>query len=680
MEVENIIQLYKQSNTNFSANGDVVLTPVSAVISAKLNSTWELKLTHPIDEEGRWTELMPNAVIKAPSFMENDQLFRIRAVEKADSGINITAEPVFMDAKNEVVLGSIRIEKKNCKQALDIIFASYPRYNGLSDIKRVATASYSDMNGLEIINGDNENSFINKWGGEILFDNYKIIINERVGGDYGAELLYGRNIPADGLSEEVDFNNVCTRIFPRAYGGIIYLKNGVRNVDSPLFSKYPTRFSRVITYGHIKLEKDASDSDKDNPDIIVCKNNTELMNALETAAKEEFNAGIDKPAVTINADMALLKDSEVYKDFKALEDVRLGDTVHCRHSRLDIVSDARVIEVEYDAILKRPLSIKLGDFEYNYFNNISSKLNSVANRVEGAIRSDGSVIAERIQGFIDGAMASLKAQYNVVERQDVQAILFENLDKSSPMYGAVGIGTQGLQISKERTADGRGWKWTTAIDANGIIATNVITGLLASRDGSSYWNLDTGEMKVTGDVNMTSGTIEMNGDVVVSGMLESKDGTSYWDFDTGDVNMTGSFHVTGGEVQINTANDMDNHIELTGKSVYDHMLKGAMAPGEISINNQTLKGKTYMQGHMMAIDFPKSTIVMSVTAEDGKSPVLWLENKETKEFVQLGASNNAKNLIYCEASDGSATEIRGGRIICYGSDGFATFDSDDFKK
>ena len=84
----------------------------------------------------------------------------------------------------------------------------------------------------------------------------------------------------------------------------------------------------------------------------------------------------------------------------------------------------------------------LGDFRYDYFDRVSSSVD----RIDGAIRPDGSVIAGKIAGFIDGAMASLRAQYNVAEKQDVLAIRFENLDEKSPLYGSMALGTQGLMI------------------------------------------------------------------------------------------------------------------------------------------------------------------------------------------------------------------------------------------
>lgn len=173
----------------------------------------------------------------------------------------------------------------------------------------------------------------------------------------------------------------------------------------------------------------------------------------------------------------------------------LGDTIHCRHCKLDINTDARVIEMEYDCIKKKVTSVKLGDFEKqtNYFDDVQAAIDKI-DTINEAIRSDGSIVAEKIKGFINGAMTSLRAQYNVAKKQDVMAILFENLDESSEMYGALAIGTQGLVISKRRTADGKDWDWTTAITAAGMIADTIVTGLLSDQTGRNYWNLNTGEL------------------------------------------------------------------------------------------------------------------------------------------------------------------------------------------
>ena len=503
----------KTEQEYLSHNGDMTLFPTEATVHAVLNGSWEASLEHPIDEEGRWKYLEEEAVVKMPSFFgEDDQLFRIKKTKKSDSGISCIMEPIFYDSIGDCFLEDVRPTKKNGQQALDLMLAPNSKYSGSSDITSTATAYYQLKNFMEALNGDDENSFINRWGGEILFDNFKVIVNERVGGDYGVELRYGKNIKKDGLTEEVDTRDIVTRIYPKAYNGYT-MKNtdefsdGLpRYVDSPLVNSYPTIKTATITFDDVKMAEDAQEEDEENG-IIVCDTQEELNEALEKKCKEQFDAGLDKPKINISADMVLLANTELYKDYQILETVSLGDTVHCRHSRLGIVADARVIELEYDSIHKRVSSVVLGDFQYDYFDNVSSAVN----RIDGAIRPDGSLMAEKIAGFINGAMASLRAQYNVAQKQDVLAILFENLDEDSPLYGAMAMGTQGLMISNTRTADGRDWDWTTALTANGLIAGIIVAGILSDQTGKSWWNLDTGVIHLesgyfSGEVHAHSGT------------------------------------------------------------------------------------------------------------------------------------------------------------------------------
>lgn len=481
-----MIQIYNPNNINFEHNGDMTLMPSSAPAHAILNGAWSASLDHPIDQDGRWKYIREGAVVKMPSFLDDDQLYRIKNVQKSDSGVSAKMEPIFYDSMDDCFLVDVRPTNDNGQQALDLMTAPNSKYTGESDISTTSTAYYQYKNLMEAINGDNDNSFINRWGGEILFDNYTVIINGQVGGDYGVEIRYGKNLPSNGLSEEVDMQDVATRIYPKAYNGYEMSNHGF--VDSPLINNYPTVKARTITFENVKMAEDAQDNDAENG-VIICNNQAELDTALTQRCNEQYALGLDKPKVSIKANMVLLKNTEQYKDYAVLENVSLGDTIHCIHSRLGIISDARVIELTYDSILRTVTSVTLGDYQYNYFQNVSSSVN----RVNEAIRSDGTVIAEQIAGFIDGAMASLKAQYNVAQNQDVLAILFENFDEDSPLFGALGIGTQGIMISRTRTSDGRDWNWTTAITSAGIIANTIIAGIISDKLGRNTWNLDTGE-------------------------------------------------------------------------------------------------------------------------------------------------------------------------------------------
>lgn len=484
-----MIQLYNPTNTDYTRNGDMTLMPTSAEVHVILNGAWEASLEHPIDADGRWKYIAEDAVVKMPSF-NGEQLFRIKQTEKKDSGVSAVLEPIFYDSMDDCFLADVRPANKNGQEALDLMTAPNSKYLGSSNIKKASTAYYEYKNLMEAINGDDDNSFINRWGGEILFDNYSVIINDRAGSDYGVELRYGKNIPQDGLTETVDTREVVTRLYPKAYNG--HKLSGGGYVDSSLINSYPTIRTATMTFEDVKLSEDASEDDADNG-VIICADQTALDKALTDKCKEQFELGLDKPKVSLSADMVLLSDTEDYKDYKVLETVSLGDTIHCRHNRLGIVTDARVIELTYDALSKKVTDVVLGDFQRDYFSDVSSAVN----RIDGAIRPDGTVMADKIAGFINGAVTRLGAQYNAAKKQDVLAILFENLDETSPMFGALAIGTQGILISRQRTSDGRSWEWTLAIDYNGIIADTIVAGVLSDREGKNYWDLDKNKLVLT---------------------------------------------------------------------------------------------------------------------------------------------------------------------------------------
>ena len=188
-----MIQIYRQDNIDYRHNGDMTLLPEEAIIHVILNGEWTANIEHPIDLEGRWKYIEENAVVKMPSF-NGIQLFRIRSKEKKDSGVSAELTPIFMDAKEDCFLVDVRPTNKSGQEALDVMTEKTPQYQAKSDIKKVSTAYYQTMNLIEAINGSDDNAFVSRWGGEILYDNYQVIINEKAGGDYGVQVMYGKNI------------------------------------------------------------------------------------------------------------------------------------------------------------------------------------------------------------------------------------------------------------------------------------------------------------------------------------------------------------------------------------------------------------------------------------------------------------------------------------------------------
>lgn len=631
-----MIQIYSPGNTDYGKNGDMPIFPTKAEISATLNGTWQLNLEHTIDKAGRWKYIQEDAVVKLPSF-NGDQLFRIRDKKKASSGITATAEPIFMDSMYDCFLEDVRPTAKNGQEALDIMTAPNAKYSGKSNITKRTTAYYEYKNLIEAINGDDDNSFINRWGGEILFNNFEITINERVGGDYGVTLQYGKNIQKNGITESVDMTSIVTRIYPKAYNG--YKLSGSGYVDSPVINSYPIIKVATITFEDVKMAEDAQEDDEENG-VTICSTQAELDTALRKKCNEQFSAGIDKPSVNITADMVLLQNTRQYKNYAVLEQVSLGDTIHCRHTKLGITTDARVISMKYDAIKQKVTYVELGDFTYNYFNNVSSSVN----RIDQVVRPDGTVMADKIAGFINGARASLRAQYDVAKKQDVMAILFENLDKSSTLYGAMALGTQGLMISKTRTADGREWDWTTAMTAEGLIANVIIAGIIADQKGRNYWNLDTGEFalsatgftvdgksaedyfkdtwsqeevfnKLTNNgaeqgIYLSGGKLYINASYMQIGTITDRRKRNYWNLATGEFSLS------------------SNSFNVDGESA-DDFFKGSLSQDDI-FNKLTNNGQVqgiYLQSGRLYIN---ADYIQAGTIKDKAGKSWW--NLTTGEF------------------------------------------------
>ena len=521
-----MIQVYSPGNTDYEANGDMALFPDEATVHPVLNQEWTAELHHIIDDEGRWKYIVEDAVVKMPSFNKS-QLFRIKKKEKTDSGVTAEMQPIFMDAKDDCFLIDVRPTDKTGQEALDLMTAPNKKYKASSNINKTSTAYYQTKNLIEALNGEDENSFVSRWGGEIVFDNFTAIINDRAGGDYGAEILYGKNIQQDGFSEEVDTKDVVTRIVPKAFNGHM-IEGKEPWIESPLIDKYPTIRHRVMEFEDVKMREDAQEGDEDDG-IIICDTQAELKKALTEKCNEQFDSGIDKPKVSISADLILLEGTDLYEDIKDLVKVSMGDTVHCRHSRLGIVTDARVIELEWDSVKDEIKSVVLGDYQESYIDNAASMMN----RIESAIRSDGTVIGAQVQGIINGVKAQLKAQSSVAQKQKVRAMLFEDLDPESPTFGAMCLGTMGFEIAAKRTADGRDWDWKTFGTGAGFFADFIVAGtMLADRIKGGTLTLGgknngDGVAKILDESGKTVVTIDLNGiktENLGAGGVQVKDG------------------------------------------------------------------------------------------------------------------------------------------------------------
>ena len=490
-----MIEIYLKTNTNYDKNGDITLDPTSCTYK---ESEKELTLEHFLDEEGRWKYINFENVIAAE---ENGKkkLYRIYNVVRSLYSVTAYARPIFYDLIDKVLL-DVRPTNKIGKEALDIILAD-TGFTGHSNISTSNTAYYVRKNIVEALLGDEENSFINRWGGEFYCENFDVYINDRIGADNGVRVEFGYNL--NEIEEDVNIEEVVTRIIPVGYDGIM-LDGETPWVDSPLINKYTQPKMRVIEFSDVKV-KESSD-DEEGFDTIE-----EARAELIRQCNLLYENDIDKPTVNYKIDMINLANTTAYKDFKMLVEVNKGDTVTCYIKHLDIDVKARVIDYERDLITGEYTSIELGNAVSNFFN----KQADIQSQVDNILNDNGSVNAGTVEGAINAIKTQFKALKDIAQPQDVRAIIFEDRVEDSSTFGCMCLGTMGFEIASSFKPGTKEWDFKTFGTGQGFYADYIVagvlnanlikTGIIRALNWESWINLDTGEAQITGELRSANG-------------------------------------------------------------------------------------------------------------------------------------------------------------------------------
>ncbi|ENK0818228.1 phage tail protein, partial [Clostridium botulinum] len=380
------------------------------------------------------------------------------------SMISINCRHIFYDLLDNF-LEDVRPTKLNRMDALKWILerTQYPnRFTFNGNLGPTSTRYFIRKNVVEAIMG--KESIIETWGGEIVRDNFNIGIWDNRGNDRGVLIQGGKNLV--GIEEDLDTDNVATRIMPTGLGEndtVIMLPE--KYIDSPYINAYPHPKVRHIHYGDIKVDKEKKISKDD------------VIRLLREKVKELYEVEkVDIPEVNYKVDFIELSKTEEYKNYISLEKVEVGDTVTVRYNKLNLDIKAKVIKTTKTLRGFKWLNekVELGNFK----KDVTSSLN----KIDSITTPNGKVKAESIWGPIDAAKATLKAMADSAETQVERAILFEDKDPNSSTYGALCMGTRGFQIASSMTNEE--WQWSTFGTGQGFTADLISAGVLKSLDGT----------------------------------------------------------------------------------------------------------------------------------------------------------------------------------------------------
>lgn len=135
---------------------------------------------------------------------------------------------------------------------------------------------------------------------------------------------------------------------------------------------------------------------------------TLLYQQMTAWCNRKYEAGIDKPVVTIRVDMADLSKTDEYKDYAQLEKICLGDVVECIDSEHGINTQERVIGLTYDCIRGYNKNIVIGHTEASLGSILSTNTGGGSvpsgfdtSAIETALTTQGNAIATLQNGKQD---------------------------------------------------------------------------------------------------------------------------------------------------------------------------------------------------------------------------------------------------------------------------------------
>ncbi|MDW8574904.1 phage tail spike protein [Streptococcus suis] len=367
-----MICLYAADESLFEHNGLGILDNdlKKCHVEEELNNLYTLTAQYPLGAKfGK--SIRNGMIIKAPT-PNGDQLFRIYQSKPSMGMLEIHAFHIFYDLAFNFVEDTNIVSKSGqawLQQLSQNTQYRHP-FTFFSDISTVAGSRVVRKNCVEILlNTSLDNSFVNRFGGEILRDNFKVYFNRAIGENRGFKIRHKKNLK--GYTANIDDKSVITRIMPIGFDGLLLPE---KYVDSPRISDYP--FPRIG-----KVEVDVKAAIGENADAKDAIPLNEAYSKMRTLIKEQFGV-IDIPTCSYEVDFVELSKTKEYADFQNLETVRIGDTVTVSHDEDGFYVEAKVIRYEYDSLAGSLLRIEAGQFEPRSSNNSINQQRNIEQQLE----------------------------------------------------------------------------------------------------------------------------------------------------------------------------------------------------------------------------------------------------------------------------------------------------------
>lgn len=484
--------LYEGTEQSFTSNGlGRLADAISCKVIEERNATYELEMTYPVTGV-HFDDIREGRIILAKPFDGGlTQPFTIYQITKPlNQVVTVKAQHISYQLSGIVVMP---FEANSCISAIAGIktYSSTTNpFNFTTDKQVTAHYEVSAPTAARALLCGQQGSILDVFGkGDYEFNRFDVTLRVNRGSDNGVTLRYGKNIT--DLKNVVDLTNVYTGIVPYwmdGEGNRVVLPEKV--VLSGHESEYPYKIIKPV---------DFSSNWETQPTV----------EQLRTAAQNYVNSNEGwKLKNNITVSFVALWNTEEYKNIAPLERVKMCDTVHVVVPKFNIDFDTKVIKTDYDVLQERYNSITLGDSYYTLSTVFTEELAHSEEQQSTHMQQAIARATKLIQGGLGGHVV-----FNVNADGEPQEILIMDTDDIQTAVSVIRMNKNGIGFSTNGYNGPFHTAWTIDghfvadyIDSGTLNADLIKAGRLQDEAGNNYWDMVTGDFKLSAAALVGSNT------------------------------------------------------------------------------------------------------------------------------------------------------------------------------
>ena len=348
-------------------NGEPLHEATSAIVKETMNGDFTLTVKYPISDSGIYQLIQEDMLIKAPTPVLGEQLFRIKKPVEHNDHLEITAYHISDDVMQRSIT-PVSVTSQSCGMALSRMVQNTKTALGdfsfNSDIQDRRTFNTTETETLYSVLMDGKHSIVGTWEGELVRDNFALTVKKNRGENRGVVITTHKNLK--DYQRTRSSQNVVTRIHAKS----TFKPEGAKKettirvtVDSPLINSYPY----------------INEKEYEN-------NNAKTVEKLQKWAQAKFsNEGIDKVSDAIKIEAYEL-DGQV---------VHMGDTVNLKSWKHNVDAFKKAIAYEFDALKEEYISLTFDDKAGTGGSRTSGGLSSAADAILGVTESAQEISLEK---------------------------------------------------------------------------------------------------------------------------------------------------------------------------------------------------------------------------------------------------------------------------------------------